>query len=239
MWFPYLSYGNPNMAPYIGPNYARRMELEHYDYDSQNPFRHYSGSHRTTEAAVESYMGDDLYGTMNRHLVDDSGLTRFQPYAMGINNYCYDHRPEDHHVYRGSRIPRSMHEKYQPGACFLDPRVLSTSRREDVARGFMIGDGDDVLFEYDLAGGQGFNARFGGNLSPYPGEEEVIFPPYSGFQVTKRERTPYGATKITLQPMHPQAVEGRNLMGGALAYGVHRLFGGQSSDLPISWRRFG
>lgn len=89
-------------------------------------------------------------------------------------NYCY--------TYRGVRAnSQCIYENYEVGKTFLWPNFTATSKSKRIAESFSDG---GWVFVIDINGAQGINyfadvSRF----SKYPGEEEVLFCPYTGFKV--------------------------------------------------------
>lgn len=107
-------------------------------------------------------------------------------------------------VYRGLKVDeKDVQAAYRKGRKFLWPTFTSTSRNKKVARSFgnflfviTVSSANGVTYFADIA-----------KHSVYPGEEEVLFFPYSGFEV---DRVDMKKKKVVLHCVDTVAVEKHN-----------------------------
>lgn len=167
---------------------------------------------RDITRATHDYTTNDVYREVNTALCTDDRCL-LQKHAKFINllrQALYGHR-ERGIVYRGMFLPGRDHQLYQVGRRFLWPGFTSASRDERRAHEFgsCSGWGERVLFEIDLDYMQGLTwVRDISWASQFPQEQELLFYPYSGFQVV--DRVWMGEDlHITLIPVDAKAVEAR------------------------------
>lgn len=123
---------------------------------------------------------NSCYKEINRSLLNDD-LYTLQKHANYINELRRAIKEnlswETMKVYRGLQLESSEIHQLKTGMAFLWPTFSSTSRIRSIAQGF-----GNYLFEIDTSPNDGIYRADIRSYSPYS-EEEVLFYPYSGFQV--------------------------------------------------------
>jgi len=161
------------------------------------------------KAALRVYTMPDFYADLNATLRLDgkSGMQANGALIKEIHLAIQGHT-ETGIVYRGVKVPKTEHERYQPGFKFLWPGFTSTSRSENCAKKFgsYFGSGDEVLFKIDLNGVGTTYARDVSDVSVFPGEQEVLITCYSGFEVLER-RWENGHLLIRLRTYDAELIE--------------------------------
>jgi hypothetical protein len=115
-------------------------------------------------------------------------------------------------VWRGMRASAGVIEKYKhEGLQFLWAGVVSTSRSKDAAQVFGGGETTNLLFRIRCnENGTGLTYALDIQaFSQYPGEEEVVLYPYSGYEVTGFEEVG-PLTIVKLKTVDTKMIEARN-----------------------------
>ncbi|XP_037982893.1 NAD(P)(+)--arginine ADP-ribosyltransferase 2-like [Motacilla alba alba] len=130
-------------------------------YTSQHLYKQFNGAVRTAGRSSQEYRNNFHFKTLHFLLTDALATLR-----NAQNRQC-------HRVFRGVRDIRF---KAQKGQSVRFGQFTSTSARKEIALQF----GKDTIFEVYTCHGADIR-----QFSMYPGEEEVLIPPFETFEVTK------------------------------------------------------
>ncbi|XP_059724975.1 NAD(P)(+)--arginine ADP-ribosyltransferase 2-like [Haemorhous mexicanus] len=151
--------GSP-VSPLVSPWQAVALIA----YTSQNAYKEFNAAVRVAGRSREEYQNNFHFKTLH-FLLTDALVTL----KHAQNRQC-------HHVFRGVSGVRF---KAQRGQRVRFGQFTSTSPHKEIAQHF----GTDTIFEVYTCHGVGI-----GQFSMYPGEEEVLIPPFETFKVTKVRR---------------------------------------------------
>lgn len=144
------------------------------------------------------YTLNDVYAEVNHALYTDSedGLKRWGGYIGELRRVmhkkCVDEGQNYQKglVYIGLNLPKELTDVFQPSQKFLFPNFRSASKLESVVSSTFTG---NVVLKINIADARGLTYALDiARYSKFPDEEEVLFYPYSGFEVMKRDVAPDG-----------------------------------------------
>jgi len=172
---------SPLLLPtYRRPNYKSAI----YDKDGKNK--------STTQTQTDTELlrkwtseKNPIYREINKALLSDDidGISKNQAYILALKSAIRNEFSKQSFrcvVYRGLNIGSNWKQQYKAGTTFLWPTFTSTSRSMNVAQGF-----GNVVFRINIETGKGLTYFADvSKYSEYPFEQEILFYPYSGFEVT-------------------------------------------------------
>lgn len=171
-----------------------------------------AGPHaRRDDNIVHAYTDNAIYAAVNRALYTDSreGLLRFGGYIGELRRVMSARCRGGQNVtagtlWRGLRLPADFAARLVPGFRFLFPNFVSTTRRREQLRGF----NGNVTVEIVMPLGAGVTYALDvARLSRFPREQEVLFYPYSGFEVLERHAGHDGALHVRVRPFDTTLID--------------------------------